>query len=376
MSNPQEFSELFERLTWDEISPHVKRRVKEANFEIKNSNPAGVKHALDQLQAFFERENLLGANVRFDTALPIITDELITENGIQLIPVGDPDVLDQDYFYGSFSGCSVLEINDVEHPVLVYKLSQQIPGGFRTIQVPVDMGAVEVQNEFAEAYDEDDILIKGAFEALESVGDPDYAASLKKFRRSFEDTDLPMIIRIRQLGEYGAELLNNPEHVKHLLRQQALDVLFRQALDEEIEYEVGGYSVEPTEVDDVDSIPDVRGPHPKARALIDDIGIVTDFDLHTSADGALMVNKKDGVQPAILFLDEATRTYRTIPMKYMASIDEYQYRHRDSNPYSPALTESGLEPTCGEESRMFWRKVETGEITMGDSAIRRFMLGD
>lgn len=376
MSNPQEFSELFEQLTWDEIPPAVKNRVKEANYEIKNGDRATASASLDSLQAFFESELILGRNVRLDAAIPIITDEIVTNNGIQHRPVIDPEILGQDYFYGSFSGCTVLEFNNVPYPVLAYKITQLIPNGFRTVQAPIDMVRVELQNEFAEAYDEDDTLIKGAFAALESVGDLQYAKSLARFREVFENTDLPEVLRARLLGEYGAELLSHPEHTKHLVRTEALDVLLNRVLDEELEYMVGGYSVVPTADAGDDYTPDLKGPHKARRMLVDKVGMITDFDIVTTVDGTSTIRLKEGSQPAIDFFDNETRELRTMPLKYLSSLSEYQYKQKDTGIYADTLNPNGLKPTCGEETRMFWNRVQTGEISIGDSAIRRFVLGD
>jgi hypothetical protein len=92
--------------------------------------------------------------------------------------------------------------------------------------------------------------------------------------------------------------------------------------------------------------------------------------------GDMQVKPKEGLQPAIQFFEERTREYQTIPLKYLATFEEFQYRESHKSPYVDSYSEAGLSPTCGEETRIFWERVRAGEITMGDSAIRRFVLGD
>ena len=379
MKRPEDFESRGNE-EWERFDPAVLKQVEKIAVDVdKAESKAHAEAVTTELNKMLDGEGLIGSSVRLSSDLPIIVEEIISASGVEKRPVFDPIILGKQYFEGSFSGCGLVEFDDIEGQFLTYDVTTLTDRGFLLVRSVVDMARMEVNRDILEVSDEEDsdVMVAGAFNILESVGDEDYADAVQALRATFEDFDQPAIVRVKQIGQYSAAILASPEHIKHTARMTALNMILKYSYDNELEYLVGGYREYDELDDDFNSNLRVSGPMSPERAIITGVKYLTDFEVTYLSEDGLNVKENDGLQPAYIVKFAGSDTEYDYPMRFLSRFEEYQF-HQDDwfDDTDYKSLHAGLPPTCGEQSRDFWEKVKSGEISMGKAALRRFRVED
>ncbi len=363
---------------WERLDPAIVRLIEKAADRVDSADSKAHAEVLaTKLNKKLDLEGYIGSTVRLRSPLPIVMEEIITNDGVEKRSVVDPDVLGQEYYEGSFSGCSLIEFEDIKEQFLTYDVTAATSRGFLLVRSVIDMTHLEIRRDLVEEEDESDVMIAGAFNVLESVPDEDYIDAVDALRSAFENFDQPAIIRAKQIGFFAAVLLASPEHIKHTARMTALDVILKYSYDDELEYIVGGYREYDNLDEEFNSNLRVTGPESPERAIITGVKYLTDFEITYLNEDGLTVKENDGLQPAFVIKLTSTGAEYDYPLRFLSRFEEYQFHRIDElEDVDYAASHAGLKPTCGEQTRDFWEKVQTGQIAMGKATLRRLNLED
>lgn len=365
---------------WERFDPAILKLVDTAADAVDNAeNKERAEAITSELNKTLDVEGLIGANVRLSSALPIIVEEIITDSGVEKRPVFDPEILGKKHFEGSFSGCGLVEFDGMDEQFLTYDVTALTGRGFLLVRSVIDMTRMEVNREIIEDDDDEDsdIMIAGAFNVLESVGDEDYADAVQALRTTFEDFDQPAIVRVKEIGQYAAVLLASSEHIKHTARMTALNIILKYSYDNELEYVIGGYREHDELDEEFNSNIRVSGPISPERAIITGVKYLTDFEIKYLNEDGLHIKENDGLQPAYIVKFAGSDVEYDYPLRFLSRFEEHQFHQEDwLDDGDYRSLHAGLPPTCGEQSRDFWEKVKSGEVLMGNAALRRLRFED
>ncbi len=358
---------------WLTLPAYIKAKIESTANAIDSDDTEQARERIAELNSFLQEEGIIGRDVRLSTAVPIVSEEILTAEGREVRPVLDGPLMQQTQFEGALSGCSVVQYENVPNHYLAYDIASLAPDGFYYVKGIYDASRIKIHKEIEFDEDETEVIIASSFDVLEAVEDENYAEIVALLRDAFENFDQPMILRLKQLGTNAALLMSHPLHVGKQARVDALHAILSYAIDEDLEYLMKGY-----EAHDIISIEFGSKPHvekPKEITRVQYIGItyMTNFDIVSHPDDDIQLQTYAGLQPAIKFFDTAARYERIFPFRFLAKIEEYQYRQDEYDQgISPKIGANGMVLYCGDTIRDFMRRVEAGETQYAEGVLESY----